>query len=160
MVCIPACAHDAGATAIPIRHLQVSDADETLVALLAETIVPTTDTPGAKALNLHQFVLRMLDDCYDPAGQERLRQGMGQLEGFTRQRMGGAFSALSPEHRLALLRTIRDEATAPAELRYFVNEVRRWTIRGFETSQYVLTQVHPYELVPGRWDGCKKIANV
>lgn len=160
MVCIPACAQDAGAAAIALRHLHISDADETLVAQLAEAILPTTDTPGARALNLHQFVLKMFDDCYDQPAQERLQQGWRQLDGFAQQKGGAVFQQLAPATQLQVLRAIRDDAGTPADLRYFVHETRRWTIRGFETSQYVLTQVHPYELVPGRWDGCKKIANV
>ena len=42
--------------------LSVSQAD--LLAILVETIIPATDTPGAKALKVDQFVQKIVAECY------------------------------------------------------------------------------------------------
>ncbi len=36
--------------------------DENLLAEIVETILPETDTPGAKSLKVHQFVMRMIQE--------------------------------------------------------------------------------------------------
>ena len=39
--------------------------NEKLLAALVETFIPTTDTLGAKGLGVHQFVQKMIADCYE-----------------------------------------------------------------------------------------------
>lgn len=160
MLIAPALVNAAGATEVPLLHLRISAADEALVSALAEAVIPTTDTPGAKALNLHQFVLKMMDDCAAPGDQQRFQNGLALFEPFAQKQSSLAFASNAAPQQVQLLRTIRDSKDAPADLRFFVDQVRRLTIRGYETSEYVLTKVHPYELVPGRFNGCKKIGNV
>src|SRR5690606_41927465 len=48
---------------IALNHLQVNGEEEDLLALIAETIIPETDTPGARTVGAHHFTLVMVDDC-------------------------------------------------------------------------------------------------
>ncbi len=50
-----------------------------MLAELAETILPKTDTPGAKDLAAHLFALKMVDDCYTKTNQEKYMKGMKDL---------------------------------------------------------------------------------
>src|SRR5438874_7437383 len=46
---------------------------------VAETILPATNTPGAKAANVGQFMTGIVNDCYDEDDQKTFHDGMKQL---------------------------------------------------------------------------------
>ncbi len=63
---------------------QVTDLFDTdHVALLnevADTILPTTSSPGAKAANVGPFMAVMVRDCYTPADQKIFLEGLKKLD--------------------------------------------------------------------------------
>lgn len=151
---LPACMNDEGAVSISLKNISITPKEETLLAEMAEAIIPATGTPGAKALNLHQFVLKMFDDCYDQAQQQQLISGLRKLNDFADETKGKPFLKLSTEQKPELLRAIANSKSAATELKVFLAETRRWVIKGYSTSEYVMTKLVPYELVPGRFHGC------
>src|SRR5271156_2799564 len=50
---------------------------------IAETILPATKTPGAKAAKTGAFMALMVTDCYSPAQQKVFREGMRRLDDAT-----------------------------------------------------------------------------
>ena len=48
---------------------------------VAETILPATGTPGAKAAQVGAYMAVTVTDCYTPEQQRLFREGMAQLEG-------------------------------------------------------------------------------
>ncbi|MBD0377280.1 MAG: gluconate 2-dehydrogenase subunit 3 family protein, partial [Flavisolibacter sp.] len=46
---------------------------------IAETILPATSTPGAKAAKVGQFMTVMVNDCYEEKDQKVFREGMDKL---------------------------------------------------------------------------------
>jgi hypothetical protein len=56
---------DKGKPVVQLKHLKIDADQENLVNNLAETILPKTDTPGAKDLGINLFVFKMIDDCFD-----------------------------------------------------------------------------------------------
>lgn len=134
----------------------LATADQTrLLAALVETIIPATDTPGAKDLGVHLFILKMLADCYEPAEQTRFITGLSQLEDMVQARYGKSFLACSPDQRLEILQG-REEAlkTQPAEQNPFFPFLKNMTIQGYLNSEYVMREVYKYELAPARYHGC------
>ena len=151
---LPACMSDEGASSVALLNIRITGKQELLLAELAETIIPATDTLGAKALNLHHFVLKMFDDCYDKPEQIKIGNGLKQFNSYAQKYTGSAFDKLKVEKQLALLRELSKDDTAAEDLQVFLKETRRWIIKGFETSEYVMTKLIPYEMVPGRFHGC------
>src|SRR3954454_19958703 len=47
---------------------------------IGETIIPTTTTPGAKAVHIGAFMKMMVNDCYDEENQAVFQAGLGQIE--------------------------------------------------------------------------------
>src|SRR5262245_44869050 len=47
---------------------------------IADTILPATKTPGAKAAQVGFFIAVMVSDTYDPAEQRTFREGIETLE--------------------------------------------------------------------------------
>ena len=68
---LPSCLHNEQKVSIPLKQIQIDPDDETMLADLTETILPKTDTPGAKDLSAHLFALKMVDDCFTKQNQEK-----------------------------------------------------------------------------------------
>lgn len=99
------------------RRDQAADAADTAfsgdeIAFLdevAETILPETSTPGAKAANTGAFMALMVTDSYREDERRIFREGMGSIDEACREANGVGFMEASPEQRLALLRAIDQE---------------------------------------------------
>lgn len=77
--------------------------DIALLDEVAETILPQTKTPGAKAAKTGAFMALMVTDSYSPSDQRIFRDGMKTLDEATQQAHKVGFMAATPEQRLAVL---------------------------------------------------------
>ncbi|WP_276496646.1 gluconate 2-dehydrogenase subunit 3 family protein [Pontibacter litorisediminis] len=148
---LPSCVLEEGKASIPLRHLDVSAGQEELLAEVVETILPATDTPGAKDMGLHLFTLKMLDDCYGAEEQQAFMAGMDAFAELTKAQAGKRFTKCSPEQRRAVIATING-GEAPEEVLTFYRILKNETIKGYLNSQLVMTTLRVYELVPGRYE--------
>lgn len=148
---------------------------------VAETILPETRTPGAKAASVGAFMARMVTDTYDARDQKVFRDGMQQLEAASRKANGKGFMACTPQQRLSLLEQLdreqkrymdaRDAAqrkqgggvtlagdtlppvAADAPAHYF-RMMKELTLLGYFTSEIGYTKAMRYAETPGRYDPC------
>lgn len=142
VVLLPSCLRTEDKSTLKLSHLDVSLSQEQLLAEITELIIPKTDTPGAKDLNLHLFVLKMVDDCMDTKDHEHFMKGFTYFEGR------------KPEE----IKTLIAEANAgkkalPEEVINFYKVVKSRTIGGYLNSKYVMSNLVIWELVPGRYNG-------
>ena len=77
---------------------------------VADTILPTTKTPGAKAAKTGAFMALMVNDTYEPDHQQIFRDGMKKLDAASQKMNGKSFMQSTPEQRLALLTQLDKEA--------------------------------------------------
>lgn len=74
---------------------------------IADTILPTTITPGAKAAKTGAFMALMVRDTYSPEDEKIFRDGMKALDQASKDKNGGkSFMQATPEQRLALLQAL------------------------------------------------------
>src|SRR6266699_3554613 len=77
---------------------------------IADTILPTTSTPGAKAAKTGAFMALMVTDTYHADDEKTFRDGMRKLDDLSKQKNGGAsFMKATPAQRLALLQELDRE---------------------------------------------------
>src|ERR1700730_5954275 len=77
---------------------------------IADTILPTTSTPGAKAAKTGELMARIVTDSYSLEDQRIFRAGMVKLDTASNYKNGGkSFMQATPEQRLALLKTLDRE---------------------------------------------------
>lgn len=77
---------------------------------VADTILPTTSTPGAKAAKTGAFMAKMVNDAYDVRERKIFRQGMLTIDDATRKAHNVSFMKATPEQRLKILEAIdRDQ---------------------------------------------------
>lgn len=136
-------------------------ADE--IALLdevAETILPETKTPGAKAAKVGAFMAVMVTDCYDERDQQVFRRGMRQLDDASRTTSGSSFMSATPQARLALLQSLDREqksymeGKAASEPAHYFRMIKELALLGYFTSEIGYTQAQRYVESPGRYDPC------
>ena len=127
--------------------LEVSLAQEALLAEAADTIIPATDTPGAKAAGVEKFIVRVLRDCYRPEAQMRFYEGLSRLDAAGRSAHGKPFTALTPEQRHAVLL-----AATKTDKAFFLL-LKQLTVAGYFTSEIGATKALAYLPIPGRFQG-------
>jgi hypothetical protein len=84
---------------------------------VADTILPETKTPGAKAAKVGAFMALMVTDTYDEEQQKIFRDGMRKLDEASEKASGVPFMKATPQARLALLETLDREQRQQAERR-------------------------------------------
>ena len=84
---------------------------------VADTILPTTSTPGAKAAETGAFMALMVTDSYYPNDQQIFRDGMRKIDDATQQAHNVTFTRATPEQRLAVLTAIDREQHAYSQAR-------------------------------------------
>ena len=86
-----------------------SDEDVAFLGEVAETILPQTSTPGAKAAGVGPFMALMVTDTYDERDQEVFREGMRKLDQASEKLHRVGFMKATPQQRLALLEQLDRE---------------------------------------------------
>lgn len=161
----------AGATAQDSRGARGAGFSAAQVALLdeiAETILPETKTPGAKAAHTGAFMAFMVTDAYSSADRQVFLDGMRDVDmAMLRAHKVSFVDATSPQ-RLALLtaldieqKRVMDDRIAPGsgdsserrQVHYF-RMMKELAMLGFFTSSVGCTQVLRYVETPGRYDPC------
>ncbi|HKQ04563.1 MAG TPA: gluconate 2-dehydrogenase subunit 3 family protein [Blastocatellia bacterium] len=127
-----------------------------LLPELVEVIIPTTDTPGAKAALVHVFVDLYAADCYPKAQQELFLKGLDTLDDVSRKQAGRAFLKLSAAERLGLLKQLEKASWESNEAveQSFVRMLKNLTLMGFFCSQPGATRAAEYQRSPGPFEGC------
>lgn len=135
-------------SASPFLSTKPADA----LAAMVDTLIPATDTPGAKELAVPQFIQKMVADCYDQAAQDNVKKGLAALDELARQTYNKPFADGDAEQRTALLTRLAQ--TTDADQKTFYALVKGLTIRGYTTSEYVMTNLMHFEPTPGYYHGC------
>jgi hypothetical protein len=157
---LPSCLQDQSKSTILLKNFQIDGQQEKLLAELAETIIPATSTPGAKDISAHLFALKMLDDCYSKEDQKKFLKGVQQLEEAAKTTTGQSFIKCTPAQRASLISEIENKAAPANELDFCYFVMKRQTILAYSSSQFFLTKIRVYELVPGRYHGCVPVKSI
>lgn len=148
---IPGCFRQSGKVSIDLKHFSITEDDEQLLAELIETLIPATDTPGGKELLLHLFVLKMIDDCHGPEEQKQFTKGLLAFSTLSNKELGSKFGEADVSNRIRVLNKISESMNE--DMRQFFSITKRRAIQGYLNSQYVMTNLVKYELVPSRYNG-------
>jgi hypothetical protein len=144
---------------ISLDQFAATASQENLLAEIVDTLIPATDTPGAKALNLHLFVLMMLNDCHSATDQHNFMAGLDQVDAFAIEHTTKPFTACAPSERIDLLVNMKSKQQTPPELWHFNRLMRSRTIEGYRESEYVMTHILPHQMIPPPYDGYYPASN-
>ncbi|MDN3669624.1 gluconate 2-dehydrogenase subunit 3 family protein [Echinicola jeungdonensis] len=138
-----------------IEGLDFSEKEIAFLDEIGETIIPTTDTPGAKAAGIGAFMVMMVKDTYRKEQQETFVNGLNSLRNGFKEEMGRDFMDGSKEERTAYLNKLAHKAKNMKEdAPVYFGMLKDLTILGYFTSEIGATQALRYVETPGRWDPC------
>jgi gluconate 2-dehydrogenase gamma chain len=123
-----------------------------LVAVMADHIIPETDTPGARAAGVHRFVDTLLTDHYPATERDRFLAGLADVDARAQSRQGRSFVACAAAEQIALLTQMDEEAYpaagaagaatgatgaggAAAHEGWFFRRMKELTLVGYYTSE-------------------------
>ena len=150
-----------------------TEADVALLDEIAETILPETSTPGAKAAKTGAFMALMVTAAYTERNQQVFRDGMRQLDEACTKANTVSFLQASPAQRLTLLEALdREQKTATEERAaaprsrapaagqddheppHYFRMMKEIALLGYFTSEIGCTRALRYIESPGRFDPC------
>lgn len=158
---IPSCLTQPEKASIALKNFDINADQERLLAEIASTIIPKTDTPGAKEMGSHLFVLKMLDDCYEKDVQQKFVQGLDQLENSTKKRFGNSFVNCTYNQKEKVLLGVENKESYAPEVYDFYTIMKERTIQGYLTSKYVVLNIEKYEIIPSvKYNGYYPVKNI
>jgi len=85
------------------KGLTFSEDDIIFLDEVAETILPKTNTPGAKDAQVGKFMTVMVTDCYESPDQQIFKSGIEKLNEESKKLFDASFLKLSAQQKTQLL---------------------------------------------------------
>ena len=162
--------------------IEFSQDDIALLDEVGETILPKTNTPGAKDAKVGAHMAIMVNDCYTAADQKVFHEGLKKLDDASKEMHDVSFMKATPEQRKNLLIKLDEEAKKDATDRreydeqqikkerdehekgntgferekrsaHYFSMMKQLTISGYFTSKEGRTGALRYTPVPGGYNG-------
>lgn len=144
-----------------IRNPQLNDHQRALCRVLAEMIIPQTDTPGAIEAGVPHFIELMVSDWYTDTERGIFFDGLKQMDDVCRQRFSTPFLRASAGQQTEALIYMESEAekyqgSEPAvpilpfidEQQPFFTKLKELTVLGYYTSEVGAKQELEYLPMP------------
>lgn len=127
-----------------------------LVEELAETILPETDTLGAKSLNVAEFIDLMLNS-FSKFDQLQFTKGLIEIDKQSQFFIAKPFLKATPEERQKFLSVYESEVlrnTQPNKQKPFLSFFKELVLTGYFTSEYAITELMDYRPIPVNFESC------
>jgi len=143
----------------------------TVVAMI-DQIIPETDTPGAKAAGVNEFIDVILTEWAHDDERRNFLDGLASVDKKSNELFAKEFIAASPAQQLSLLRAMDEAAAFESSIRpprpdrdeledrdrqlegSFFSVFKRLTLHGYYTSEIGFTQELKLQIIPGAQHGC------
>jgi hypothetical protein len=151
----------------------LSSAQNAQVVAMIDLIIPVTDTPGAKAAKVNEFIDIILTDWAHDDERQAFLSGLAAVNQQSKDLFGKDFVDASAEQQATLLRSIDDAAmakhsavraarhgnTIPSDRDRqlqgsFWDVFKGITVHGYYTSEIGFTQEENLQIIPGAYHGC------
>jgi hypothetical protein len=126
------------------------------VGLLADVILPATETPGATDVGVPAFIDLMVEEWLDEEESAAFLTGIEELDRTARDRFGATFAGAEPADRVTLVEELDQSLTTPVDPDAgpdFYRWMKRLTLTGYFTSEEGAA-LTGYRIVPGAFEGC------
>ena len=137
-----------------------------VLASLADTIIPKTNSPSASECGVHEFIIKMIIDCTETKEQNTFIQGLKEVETYSKTTYKKSFSLCLESEQIAILNYFdqKDESLsgmAGKGQRKFLGKsfffiLKEYCIWGYFTSEQGATQALRYAHVPGHYTACER----
>ncbi len=135
-----------------------------LIAELAETIIPATDTPGAKDVKAEDCICALIQDCSDRTTQNKFIYGLEDLESYSHSEFGNSFIKCNNMQRNKILQHFEDAGKPYKGImgkvqnkffgKSFFTTLKIYTAIAYCTSMEGATKGLAYDYIPGGYGAC------
>jgi hypothetical protein len=148
-----------------------SKAQAQTFSALAEAILPRTDTPGARDLQVDRYIDVMVKNIFSENDQQAFEKGMEAFEADCRKATGSGFTELSSEQQEAFLleqekvsgkvnQAIWGETIGEVKPVSFYRQFKAMVISAYFSTEEIGENHLTYEPVPGELRGCMPLSEV
>lgn len=132
-----------------------------LLGDVSEVIIPTTDTPGARAAGVHEFINQYAVGCLAANEQDQILATLNKIASEARKKSAIGFKSLSLAQQIQLL-TDFEQAKSPFTQtdRDNFKQLKSWIVFAYYTSEAGATQELSYLAIPGGYKGNIKFSSV
>jgi hypothetical protein len=150
--------------------------DIALLNEVGDTIIPVTNTPGAKAAKVGEFMNVYVSDCYRADQQKAFTEGLTALDKACEKQFSKKFNELTVAERTTILTALEAEAKtynqqindkekaardiAHKEMKefngappHYYTMIKQLTLTGYFTSEIGMKEALRFLPVPGKYDG-------
>jgi len=135
-----------------------------LIAALAETIIPATDSPGAKEAGVNNYIITMIKDCTEIKSQNKFIDGLKELERYCSSSFSKTYQQCSLQQQHQTLKHFEERGRAYSGIvgkvenkffgKSFFETLKNYTAEGYCTSEAGATKGLSYLYIPGKYIGC------
>ncbi len=140
-----------------------------LIAEMCETIIPRTDTPGAKDAKVEEYIIHMIRTQMSRADSNKMIDGLKKVEKYSLDQYGKNFTRCSLDERTTTLLAL---SKSPGMLKFprleklkerisggsFMDMFKNLAVIGFCTSELGATQCLSYIHIPVDFIPCMPLA--
>lgn len=137
--------------------------------VMADLLIPRTDTPGASDVAVSDFIDLILTEWYQPSERDQFLRGLAAVDSRTRDLFAKDFVECSPEQQMEMFMELGakmlENSGSGKTRRSFVGPVppspnfyadfRRLTLTAYYTSEAGATKELNFEIIPGEYHGCE-----
>ena len=155
----------------PVRTLNAHQ--EATVKVMAEMILPRTDTPGATDVGATEFIDLMLTEWYDEGEHERFLKGLADVDRRAQSLFGKDFVDCQAMQQAEILTALGEKmaeeverapdrgrpsrGSAPRTDESFYPMLRRLTLTAYYTSEAGATGELHFEVIPDHFEACAEV---
>ncbi|HEV3325950.1 MAG TPA: gluconate 2-dehydrogenase subunit 3 family protein [Puia sp.] len=135
-----------------------------LITALAATIIPATDTPGAREAGVGDFIVTMIRDCTDRMSANKFIDGLKDLGHYCQSHFDKPYEQCSEPDKQAVLHYFEEKGTPYKGIvgkaqdaflgRSFFATLKKYTVEGYCSSEIGAAKGLRYDYIPGSYHGC------
>ena len=143
----------------------LSEEESNLLAEICETILPKTDTPGAKDALCHRYIDEMITSFYSEDKRTYFKESLAIFDDKSKAKYSKAFVALNINEREEILGLLAKESKEykdeSGKKPHIFKAIKEATISGYFTSEVGATGgLCMFDPLPGPYKGCIDFATV
>lgn len=149
-------AHSADTLSLPLKdELQFLTTEQLrLTGVIVEHIIPSTETPGALAAEVHHFIDHFLPSCSSKAEQILYIKGLQKLDLQAKSRFHKRYVRCNSSQQILLLTQMENATNRfSSDDQSFFKLIKTLTLLGYYTSEIGATKELSYLAIPGSYKG-------
>lgn len=137
---------------------------EDLIAEIAETIIPATNTPGAKQAKVQEFIINFITDCTPNDEQNTFLEGLRDVEEYCESQYQTQFVVCTYIQKVEVLKYFEQQGVYKNNMinkiknkwfgQTFFIQIKSLTVRGYCMSFQGATKGLAYDFIPGNYQPC------